>query len=57
METGLKVRSADADRPRKRGSMDREFCDCGNPATVKKNNSKICNRCNEIETAMRRKMK
>lgn len=27
-------------------------CDCGNPATKKKNNAHICDRCDEIETRM-----
>lgn len=33
-------------------SLEGHFCDCGNPAELVKNNSKICKRCDEIEKRM-----
>jgi len=39
------------------GGLNRKFCDCGKPATVRKNNSAIRDRCNEIEIRMAREMK
>jgi hypothetical protein len=31
-------------------TLRRQFCDCGKPATVKRNNSKICQRCADIDS-------
>jgi hypothetical protein len=28
----------------------RQFCDCGNKATIKRNNAKICQRCADIDS-------
>lgn len=28
----------------------RQFCECGKPATIKRNNSKICQRCADLDS-------
>jgi len=33
-----------------RDNVTRQFCDCGNKATVKRENSKICQRCADLDS-------
>ena len=54
---GLKDKSSiipaitqDGRAPQPDNTLLRQFCDCGNKATIKRNNAKICQRCAEIDS-------